>query len=349
MDIFKVISDLTTLPGVTGNEVAVAEVLKGYFRAYTDDVWLDVAGNCYARIGNKEGPTLLVMAHMDEVGLMVSDIEDNGMLRLHSVAGVDPRVLPGSEVTVHGKKRIPAVIGAMPPHLLSAEDQKKNYKLDDLVCDTALPAEEVKANVSVGDNVTFALYPPMELKNGFIAGKTFDDRACVAAMLYTMELLKNVKLNCNLIFCGSTQEEGPNFGATCGSWNTAPDMAIAIDVCHAPQPGAKSTDYVEFDQVSLTVGSNVNQKMYEWMCDVGTEMNINWVADPCMGHSGTDAHRMQVACAGVATGIISLPLRYMHTSVEVIHMDTLKNCAKLLAGFAASIGEDWEEKLCLDD
>lgn len=349
MDIFQAISDLTTLPGVTGNEVAVAEVLKGYFRAYTDDVWIDVSGNCYARMGNKEGPTLLIMAHMDEVGLMVTDIEENGMLRLHNVAGVDPRVLPGSEMMVHGKKRLPAVIGAMPPHLLSAADQQNNYKLADLVCDTGLPAEEVKALVSVGDNVTFALFPPMELKNGFIAGKTFDDRACVVAMLYAMELLKNVKLNCNLIFCGSTQEEGPNFGATCGSWNTDPDMAIAIDVCHAPQPGAKPTDYVEFDKVSITCGSNVNPKMYKWLGEAADECNIDWEADPCMGHSGTDAHRMQVARGGVATGIVSLPLRYMHTSVEVISMDTLKKCGKVLAAFAASIGEDWEEKLCLDD
>ncbi|MBE5785346.1 MAG: M42 family metallopeptidase [Clostridiales bacterium] len=349
MDIFQAISELTTLPGVTGNEVAVAEVLKGYFRAYTDDVWIDVSGNCYARIGSGKGPTLLVMAHMDEVGLMVTDIEDNGMLRLRSVAGVDPRVLPGSEVMVHGKKKIHAVMGAMPPHLLSAADQEKNYKLDDLICDTALPAEEVKALVSVGDNVTFAPFPPMQLKNNFIAGKTFDDRACVVAMLYAMELLKNTRLNCNLVFCGSTQEEGMNFGATCGAWNIEPDMAIAIDVCHAPQPGAKPTDYMDFDKVSITCGSNVNPKMYEWLCEVGTDININWEADPCMGHSGTDAHRMQVGRAGVATGIISLPLRYMHTSVEVINLDTLKNCARLLAGFAAAIGEDWEEKLCLDD
>ena len=173
MDIFKAISDLTTLPGVTGNEAAVSRAVQGYFRAHTDDVWIDAMGNTYGRIGNPDGPTLLVMAHMDEVGMMVTDIEENGMLRLRSVAGVDPRVLPGSEVRVFGRETLPAVVGALPPHLQNTDDKDKAYKIDDLVCDTGLPAERVRALVQVGDNVTFAPFPPMKLKNNFIAGDVY--------------------------------------------------------------------------------------------------------------------------------------------------------------------------------
>ena len=207
MDIFKAISDLTTLPGVTGNEAAVSRAVQGYFRAHTDDVWIDAMGNTYGRIGNPDGPTLLVMAHMDEVGMMVTDIEENGMLRLRSVAGVDPRVLPGSEVRVFGRETLPAVVGALPPHLQNTDDKDKAYKIDDLVCDTGLPAERVRALVQVGDNVTFAPFPPMKLKNNFIAGKTFDDRACIVCMLEAMDILKNYKLHCNVVFCASVQEE----------------------------------------------------------------------------------------------------------------------------------------------
>lgn len=102
MDVFEALSALTTTPGVTGNEVAVSEVVKGYYKAYTDDIFIDPMGNTYAHIGD-HGPVLLVQAHMDEVGMMVTDIEEDGLLRIRSVAGVDPRVLPGSEVLVHGK------------------------------------------------------------------------------------------------------------------------------------------------------------------------------------------------------------------------------------------------------
>ncbi|MBS1481345.1 MAG: M20/M25/M40 family metallo-hydrolase [Christensenellaceae bacterium] len=349
MDIFKAISDLTTLPGVTGNEAAVSRAVQGYFRAHTDDVWIDAMGNTYGRIGNPDGPTLLVMAHMDEVGMMVTDIEENGMLRLRSVAGVDPRVLPGSEVRVFGRETLPAVVGALPPHLQNTDDKDKAYKIDDLVCDTGLPAERVRALVQVGDNVTFAPFPPMKLKNNFIAGKTFDDRACIVCMLEAMDILKNYKLHCNVVFCASVQEESAGGGAKAGGYNIHPDMAIAMDVCHAPQPGAKPTDYVEFDKVSVCRGGNIHPKMFEKIKASATEQNLPWETDVCIAHTGTDAWALQVERGGIPTGLISLPLRYMHTSVECISLDTLKNCAKVIAGVAANIGADWEETLCLDD
>ena len=349
MDVFKALTDLTTLPGVTGNEAAVSAMVQKYFRTFTDDVWIDPMGNTYGRIGNPDGPTLLVMAHMDEVGMMVTDIEENGMLRLRSVAGVDPRVLPGSEVRVFGKKELPAVVGALPPHLQGGTDPNAAYKLPDLVCDTGLPAEQVKELVQEGDYVTFALFPPMHLKNEYIAGKTFDDRACIVCMLEAMDILKNYKLYGNVVFCASVQEESGGGGAKAGGYNVNPAMAIAMDVCHAPQPGAKPTDYVEFDKVSVCRGGNIHPRMFEKIKASATEQHIPWETDVSMGHTGTDAWALQIERGGIPTGLISLPLRYMHTSVEVISIETLKNCAKVIAGVAMNIGADWEETLCLDD
>ena len=206
MDVFEALSALTTTPGVTGNEVAVSEVVKGYYKAYTDDIFIDPMGNTYAHIGD-HGPVLLVQAHMDEVGMMVTDIEEDGLLRIRSVAGVDPRVLPGSEVLVHGKRVLNAVVGAIPPHLQQSGDNTKPYSIDDMVCDTGLDAAEVNELVRVGDNVTFALLPPMKLKNNIVAGKTFDDRACITVMLEAMDILKKSKLDCQVIFCATVQEE----------------------------------------------------------------------------------------------------------------------------------------------
>ncbi len=349
MDIFQAIAELTVLPGVTGNEAAVSVAVQKQFRRYTDDVWIDAMGNTYGRIGNPDGPTLLVMAHMDEVGMMVGKVEENGMLRLCSVAGVDPRVLPGSEVRVFGKETLPAVGGALPPHLQRDGDQEKAYKIDDLLCDTGLPADEVRRLVRVGDTITFAPLAPMKLQNGFIAGKTFDDRACVVCMLRAMELLQDRRLHCNVVFCASVQEESAGGGAKAGGYNIHPDMAIAMDVCHGPQPGAKPTECVEFDKVSVCRGGNIHPKMYQKIVASAKEQNIAYETDVCFAHTGTDAWALQVERGGIPTGLISLPLRYMHTSVEVISTDTLNHCAKVIAGVAAGIGADWEESLCLDD
>ena len=217
------------------------------------------------------------------------------------------------------------------------------------MCDTGLPVERVRELVQVGDNVTFAPFPPMKLKNNFIAGKTFDDRACIVCMLEAMDILKNYKLHCNVVFCASVQEESAGGGAKAGGYNIHPAMAIAMDVCHAPQPGAKPTDYVEFDKVSVCRGGNIHPKMFEKIKASATEQNLPWETDVCIAHTGTDAWALQVERGGIPTGLISLPLRYMHTSVECISLDTLKNCAKVIAGVAANIGADWEETLCLDD
>lgn len=348
MDVLEAITAMTGRPGVTGNETAVSEVVKEYYEAYADEIWVDRVGNTYARIGDR-GPTLLVMAHMDEVGMMVNGIEENGMLRICGVAGVDPRVLPGSEVVVHGSRPLPAVIGALPPHLQSGGDQEKAYRIEELICDTGLCAAEVREIVRVGDNVTFNLLPPMPLKNQRIAGKSLDDRSCIAVMLETMELLKKRRLDCQVIFCASVQEEFMSLGAMTGSWTTRPDMAIALDVCHAPTPGVKPLRATELEKVGISIGGNIHPKLFELIRESADGQNIDWDYKVAAASTGTDAWHIQTQLGGIPCGLISLPLRYMHTSVEVISLRTLRNCAKVLAGVAAGLGADWEEKLCLDD
>lgn len=348
MDVFEALSRMTTTSGATADESAVADVVRGYYKAYTDDITTDNMGNTYARVGD-HGPTLLVMAHMDEVACMVTYIEENGMLRVCSAVGVDPRVLPGSEMIVHGVKPIPAVIGALPPHLQKDGDNKKSYTTNDLVCDTGLPCEEVKALVRVGDRVTFKLVPPMKLKNNIIAGKTFDDRACIAVMLEALDILKSRKLDCRVVFCASVQEECGGGGATAGGYNIRPDMAIAMDVCHAPTPGTKPFDAIDIEKVAVTCGANIHPGMFKLITEAADAQNIAWDTDVAVAATGTDAWGLQIQVGGIPCGLISLPLRYMHTCVEEISLNTLKNCAKVIAGVAAGLGADWEEKLCLDD
>lgn len=211
------------------------------------------------------------------------------------------------------------------------------------------PVEQVRAWVHEGDYITFAPKPPLSLKNGYVSSKTLDDRSLVAVMMECMERLQRRKLQCSVVFCASVQEERSGLGGMLGAYSVHPDMAIAIDVCHGPTPGVKPFETTPMDKVLLTRGSNIHEKLFAMLEDAAKEQNIETDVEAVMGHTGTDAWLMQIQRGGIPCGLVSPPLRYMHTSVETIRMETLHNCAKVLSGMIGSIDEKWEEALCLDD
>ncbi len=347
MDAWKVLCDLTEAQGVTGDERAVSRVVERYFREYTDDVTHDVMGCVTAHLG-KTGPRLIVCCHMDEGGLMVTRIEENGMLRLRAIGGVDARILPAMEVDVHGREKIPAVIGATPPHLLPGGTGKA-YTVEEVVCDTGLAPERVKKLVSVGDYVTYREQPPLRLLNGRLSGKTFDDRSLILAELMAMEKLRGKELRCRPAFTATTQEEIGEWGSVIATRVNEADLSFVMDVTHAPSPGTKPTRVTPMDTVSICVGNNIHPKLYAWLVRIAEEEGIRYVPDACVGKTGTDAWQSQIQNGGIPTCLVSLPLRYMHTSVETIDLGTLENCAAILARFILELDESWEEKLCLDD
>ncbi|HPF53127.1 MAG TPA: M20/M25/M40 family metallo-hydrolase [Eubacteriales bacterium] len=347
MDSFEALTKLTVIRGVTADESAVSCAVREMFCEYTSDVWTDTLGNTYAKMGDPKGPVVLMMAHMDEVGMMVTAIEPNGMLRLRSANGVDPRVLPASTVIVHGRERLVGVVSASPTDPDKADDA--SYTMEELICDLGLTYERATELVSVGDYATFEPAPPMKLKNNRIAGKTFDDRACICALLEAMKRLKDYNLHCCAVFCASVQEEIGGGGASTGTYGVNPDIGIALDVCHAPQPGAKPYQVSDFAKPSICKGANIHPKMYKLLSEAAKSVNVDFEPDPAFSHTGTDAWDMQVQRGGIPTGLISLPLRYMHTSVELISLDTLTACGKILAAFLSGLDDTWEEKLCLDD
>ena len=347
MDMYEVISELVTAPGVTGNEDCAADVAEKYFRRFSDNVWRDCSGNVFARMGDKK-PTIMLIAHIDEIGMAVTDVEENGMLHIRSVAGVDPRVLPGSNVVVHGRERIDGIVGAIPPHLILG-GRDKAYKIGDMLCDTGLSGESVRKLVSVGDMITFALEAPLKLKNDSISGKSLDDRALVAVMIECMEMLSRRRLDCSVVMCASTQEEFSGPGAEVAAYSVAPDMALILDVTHAEMPKCDEFDAYKLDKPVICAGGNMHPKMTKLICDAASEAGIEYETEVAMGFSGTDADYVQMTRGGIPTGIISPPVKYMHTPVETIIIDTLKKCARIAVEFIASVHEDWEEKLCLDD
>ena len=221
--------------------------------------------------------------------------------------------------------------------------------MGDLLVDTGLGAGAVRAQVAIGDFVTFDQLPVLELKNRRIAGKSLDDRALVACEILAMERLQKRKLACTALFCATVQEERGSFGALAAAYGMEPDMAVAMDVTHAPTPGADSLDTTDMAKLSLTRGGNIHPKLYAQLEGICKELDLPYAPDASIGHTGTDAWEIQTRRGGIPTGLISLPLRYMHTCVESIDLKTLENCARLITELLCAQDGDWEEKLCLDE
>ncbi len=347
MDLTGFLNELITAPGVSGGETCVADIVERHFRKHTDDVWRDPMGSIFCRIG-KGKPVLMLMAHMDEIGMMVQRIEDNGTLRLAPIGGVDPRTLPGSEVQVYGREVCRGIIGAAPEEK-AGKKRDYAYGIEDLVCDLGMSAEQVKDRVSAGDFVTFDNVPLLRLQDGFFSGKTMDDRALVAALCETLEMLSRVSLNCTVVFAASVQEERGCLGAGPAARGVEPDLAVAADVGHAPIAGARPEDVLQTDKLGFETGGNIHPGVFRLLTEAAENLRIAYEVKATMGHTGTDAWNIQNQMGGIPTGVLSVPLKYMHTSVETLSIETLHNAARLLTEMAVRLDDTWEANLCWND
>jgi len=332
------------VPGVTGNEGAIAAFVAEAFRPFADEISVTPL-NCVIAHKKGSGPKVMICAHLDEIGMMVSKIEDDGCLRLQRVGGVDPRVLPGMRVRVFtkdGEKM--GVVGATPPHLLKDEERKSNYTFDNLFVDMGMPADSVRKTVRVGDTVCFeSRYVP--LLNGRVATKTADDRACVAIMLEAAQRLQSMRHEADLYFVATCQEEIGSYGALTAGYALDPDYGVAFDVCHADTPGAPANSTSRITSLVSSKGPFIQpfleKKLEEAAKNNGVELQI--AVDP--RDTSTDADELSTVRGGVPTVLLSLPIKYMHTNVETLDTKALHEGARLLAHYLASIDGTWEEAL----
>lgn len=347
MELLERIGRLTAPAGATGMEEAVAAEVMAQLSALGAQVWQDKAGSVFGKTGAGR-PVVLLMAHMDEVGMVVHTLEENGMLRLCKIAGVDPRILPGSRLLVQGREGpLWAVAGALPPHL-KKEGEPPAYTWEDILCDTGLSPEEAKRRVRPGDMVTLAPEPPLALLGSRAAGKTMDDRAPLAALIELFERLCKEEPPCAVVLCASVQEEKSGAGAMAGAYALCPDMAIAVDVCHAPPPDTPFRTY-PLEDVVLSRSASLHPGLSGLLEDAAKAADISYQVAAAMSASGTDAWDMAIQAGGMAAGLVSVPLRYMHTGVEVISLTALRNMENLLEGFLRGLGGSWEEALCWND
>jgi tetrahedral aminopeptidase len=347
MDHFKILKELTSYPAVSGFEEKTSLYISELFKKYCESVEID---RFYNVIGFKKGISggkkILITAHYDEIGFLVKSIDENGFLKLVAMGGVDSKILLAQEVVVHGKKDVFGVIGAKPPHLLKPEETKKAVKLNELYVDTGYKKDKVSELVSIGSPVTLKAEAVLLNENRF-SGKSLDNRCSIAALIEILEQLKGIPHESDIYFVATTQEEVEALGATVATYNLKPDFAIVIDTCHGVIPDAPKEGTFELGKgPAIGIGPNLHRKLTNKIIEVAKNENIPYQIDVEPDDSGTEAWVTQVSRAGVPTVLVSIPLKYMHTAIETIHFDDIKNSSKLVAKFITNVTTGMEELLC---
>ncbi len=339
------VETLTSLCGVSGHEFMAAPEIERMFLNYGLETSIDALGNVTGVLrGTPGGGRVMLEAHMDEIGLMVTGILENGFLTFTTVGGIDERILPASEVTVHGKQPLFGVIGAKPPHLLKAEEKDKPVPKDRLFIDIGYTKQEAEKLVSVGDTVTFRTRPAC-LNNDFFTAKAQDDRTSIAVMLSVLERLLHTALPFDLYVVAAVQEEVGRRGSRTAAYQIDPTFAIAIDVCHADTPDAKENTFPAGGGTVLSLGPNLHPVLVQKIRQVLDKAGILYQIDVDGGDTGTDAWAIQIAKNGIPTALFSLPLRYMHTSGETVDLKDATATAAAIAAFLKSLGKA-EDALC---
>lgn len=347
MDIVPLLRRLSEASGVSGYEHEVRDLVKAEFERYADEVQTDTLGNVIALkkgAGPDPRPAIMLATHMDEIGLIVSELEE-GFIRFQQVGGYDDRVLPGQEVVVHGRRDLPGIIGARPPHVLPSRDRDKPIPYAGLLIDVGLSPADLARLVRVGDLITMNRQL-MELKGGLVAGKALDNRASVAAVAACLAGLTMLYHKWDVYAVATVQEEVGYKGVITSSYDLRPDVGIAIDVTWASQPGAP--DEYTFDLgkgPTIGCGPNFHPKLQEALADTAKALELSYHLEPVPRPGGTDAYAIQISREGIPTALISIPLRSMHTPVEEVSVRDVERVGRLLAMFIGRLDEGFLAKL----
>ncbi len=340
---FDEIQDLlekyTNAHGISGSEGEIRKLLEKELEPYVDGIRTDTMGNLIATKKGK-GPSVMLAAHMDEIGLMVKYIDENGFLRFVKIGGWFDQTLLNQRVRVHGKKgTIPGVIGSKPPHVMKEEDRKKPVKGDDMFIDIgAKDAEDAeKLGVEIGTTISLDReFVP--LANGKVTSKAFDNRAGVVILVEVMKRLSELNIDAHVYAVGTVQEEVGLKGARTSAYGLIPDVALAVDTTiPGDHPGISKTDsHLEIGKGPvLTVadasgrGLIAHHQILRWLRETAGENEISCQLG--VGSGGTtDATAIHLTREGIPTGTVSIATRYIHSPVEVLDVADVEACVNLI-------------------
>jgi putative aminopeptidase FrvX len=350
VDTVALLKRLSEANGVSGYELEIRTVVQEEFGRHADEVRIDILGSVIALKrgkGPEPRPEIMIATHMDEIGLIVSELE-NGFIHFQQVGGYDDRVLLGQEVTVHGQRALNGIIGARPPHVLPSSEREKPIPFDKLLIDVGLTAEDLPGLVRVGDLITMQR-DLVELRGGLVAGKALDNRASVAAAIACLEELSRLHHQWDVYAVATVQEEVGLKGAVTSAYGLEPDIGIAIDVTWARQPGTPDEYTYELGKgPTIGCGPNYHPKLQQALVDTAKSLEMSYHLEPTTRPGGSDAASIQISRAGIPVALLSIPERNMHTPVETVAVVDVERVGRLLAAFISRLDGEFLDSLGWD-
>lgn len=324
----ELLKKLTSTVGVSGEEENIVKLLTKMLSKY-GKVSVDSMNNVFCTFG--EGYHFLLDAHLDEIGMIVTDITDDGFIKVNRCGGIDRRMLLGYEVSVWGKEEVKGIISTLPPHLQTADDEKKVPEFKDISIDVGMCKSEIEKLVSLGDKVTFKRnFTP--LLNSQLSASCLDDRAGVASILLCLDRLK--KFPCKVTVMFSTQEELGTRGAKIGAYSKGVDEFISVDVSFAFTPNCDKADCGEIGKGAMIGFSPIlNKNISKELVNIAEKNNIPFQCEIMSGSTGTNADVLTLCESGIKGALISIPEKYMHQPCEVVDINDIESVSNLICAY----------------
>lgn len=338
MDMRLLLKDLCTAAGVGGQQ-EIVDVARRLLSAYTDEITVSPMGNLLGiiRCGRENAPLVMLEAHLDQIGFVVTGIED-GFVRVAPCGGVDLRTLAAADVVVWGDKPYAGVFGSTPPHL--AGDDKKLLPVTERVIDVGMTQEDAEAAIPLGSRVSFR--PRLDpIGQHGVTGTSLDDRAGMAAVLWAVDLCSQEKPPVDIAVCFAVQEELGVRGAATGVFALQPDIAVAVDVSFAHTPDADKRECGLLGKGPMIgIAPTLDEELSRQLIALAEQEPIPFQTEVMGGRTGTDADVISTVGRGVRTALLSVPQRYMHTPVELVDVRDVENTGRLMAALVQKGGLD---------
>ncbi|GJG69150.1 hydrolase [Prevotella lacticifex] len=337
-----ILLDILAIPSPSGNEQLLTKKFADFVAPMVDRVTVDTIGNVIAyRKGNGSGKRVMIVAHADEVAMMVTYIDDNGFVHFQEVGAVDTNILPEQIVEIHHVgKTVAGVIGKKPLHLQEKSEYAKDWATEELWIDLGVKSKaEAEKLVEVGDYITYKTQP-FFLQSNNIVSKSLDDKSGLAVMMEVAQCLKDESVDDDIYFVASVQEELGARGAQVAAQSIKPDIAIAVDTTHAvdyPSVSPERIGDISLGKgVVVTKGPNIDLSLAQQLTKIARESDINFQLQAISHQTGSDINPIQLVEAGVKTALLSIPLRYMHSPNEVACLEDMMSAGELLKKFCMS-------------
>ena len=339
MDIRSTLKTLTEKIGVSGDEFAASNAAAKLLKQYADEVEVDAFGNVTGIVSSSKAgtKTLMLDAHIDQVGYIVTYIDDKGFLSVGTCGSPDVKMLLAQSVTVHGKEDVRGVVSTLPPHV-----NKKNGapEIGDITIDVGMNGEQARSVISLGDRITVDS-AFRELCGDIVSAPAIDDRSGVCAILAALDMLKGKELAYDLAVCFSAQEETGERGAKQTSFRTQPDECIAVDVSFGRTPDSDPKDTAELGSgVMIGFSAALDKGMSNALRSLAQKKDIPFTEEIMPGSTGTNADAIGAAGKGVKCCTLSFPIRYMHTPIECVDLNDIVSTARLICEYALGGAEN---------